>query len=295
MSSFLSAIEKWDPIGLGELPPPPTVAKVRDDSEALRAAVKGFVEAVQGLPSERAEDSRGLAACLNECLQEWRDESDAAQRELESLRTTVAKLQDERRQLIQAQHDNPSTPPAHSQSADKADEEAALRAAREAGFQSGRSEGRAEGFEEGRRVGQGEGRAEAAAEAAKAAEAARVREERLRKELRAAQVACDDACDSSQRMPRHFSACAHSSTKENCSVQSKPVNTVKTGVVWQVAEHAELYERAKRASEISSEIQTRVVIAALSATISELDQVSGAPRGEVVVEEVMRAVQAGRD
>ena len=89
-------------------PPRPTA---RADLTQLTKAVVGFIEGAQGLPFARGSDPKSLCSCLQECLQEWKDDTHAAQRELHSLRQTVALLQAERRSTVNA------PPPAQAEDA----------------------------------------------------------------------------------------------------------------------------------------------------------------------------------
>ena len=125
--SILSSVSNWDPLGIAlEEPPPPSNharrlpgsrapslsepfpspmdlvdgpprPTARAELTQLTKAVVEFVEAAQDLPFARGSDPASLGACLQQCLQEWRDDADAAQRELQSLRQTVALLQADRR------------------------------------------------------------------------------------------------------------------------------------------------------------------------------------------------------
>ena len=84
-----------DPIGLAE---EPSVAdRLRSELKILRAGVRRVVESTQGLQAVRAEDSKSLVACLDECMREQREDMDHLQREVQNLRQTVAMLQEERR------------------------------------------------------------------------------------------------------------------------------------------------------------------------------------------------------
>ena len=190
MASLLSAVDtvaSWDPIGVAE---PPSVPSARAELLKLRVSVKEFIEAVQGLPSERAaEDSAGLAECLQECLQEWRDETEANQRELQAMRTTVSRLQEELRRQHEVSTPTATTP--SGASAGMASLDAQVLCAREEGRAEGIAAGRARGREEAREEARAKAREEARTEteaAVAAAVAAAVHEQaaELRREVRVA-------------------------------------------------------------------------------------------------------------
>ena len=96
MKAFLEMVSE-DPIGLTEPHRPTATERLRLELTTLRAGVRGVIEANQGLPAARVSDSAGLVECLQECVQDMKDEAENVQRDLRSLQHTVGLLQAERR------------------------------------------------------------------------------------------------------------------------------------------------------------------------------------------------------
>ena len=100
-SSTMSFLTDWDPLGIA---PPATPGGTPSNSEhaALQRSVEAFIADAQSLPMlvgrrVSRKTAASLGASLEQCLDEWRDESETAQRELEGLRRTVALQQSEAR------------------------------------------------------------------------------------------------------------------------------------------------------------------------------------------------------
>ena len=97
----MSFLTDWDPLGIA---PPATPGGTPSNSEhaALQRSVEAFIADAQSLPMlvgrrVSRKTAASLGASLEQCLDEWRDESETAQRELEGLRRTVALQQSEAR------------------------------------------------------------------------------------------------------------------------------------------------------------------------------------------------------
>ena len=116
LSSRLSSVSNWDPLGIALDEPPPSLSvaskpederpltmmdplpqlrPARAELAILTKAVIEVIEDAQGLPYARGTDPNSLVKGLSECLLESKDDAQAALNELRSLRSTVALLQED--------------------------------------------------------------------------------------------------------------------------------------------------------------------------------------------------------
>ena len=95
---MLGNLSSWaaDPLGLVDEPASIT-ERLRAELKELRAGLRTIIEANQGIPMEKPNDAKGLIGCLEELIQDQKDEMTEKNREVATLRHTVAMLQQERR------------------------------------------------------------------------------------------------------------------------------------------------------------------------------------------------------
>ena len=110
MFDAISKAATWDPVGLAADEPTSYSDRLKQELKLLRAGVRSVVEASQGIPTTKVDDSAALVACLKEVMQEQRDEADAAQREIKNLQRTISMLQEERRRYSTSSIASPAPP-----------------------------------------------------------------------------------------------------------------------------------------------------------------------------------------